>query len=75
MSKGSKRQSWRQIERTHNAITRDLAATVPPKPLVYGCAEPPPMRSWPDRARARKGAEKERLRAIVRAALAQEGTE
>jgi hypothetical protein len=74
MSKGSKRQSWRQVERTYNAITRDLAAASP-KPLVYGCAEPPTLSSWPDRTQARKEAEKERLRAIVRVALAQESTE
>lgn len=61
-----KRRSWRQIE-------RDFRAVAPPTPERAATkATSLPILNGHDRARARREAEKERLREIVRATLAGE---
>lgn len=71
MSKGGKRRSAKRIE-------RDYKAVAPPKPekrtdYVRPANSSLPTNAW-ERTRQRRAAEKERLRAIVRATLAEEET-
>lgn len=83
MSKGSKRPSWKAQRNTYNDITRQIAAdakahAVPPAPVsperiaYLESLRLPPNNH--EKARIRRDAEKERLRDLVRAALAEETT-
>ena len=68
MSKGSKRKSWRTIERDYKAV----APPAPAKEPLMTCALPPRLVSRRDIRQAEREAEKERLRDIVRETLAAE---
>lgn len=70
MSKGSKRRSWRTIERDYRAI----APPAPPKKEpVMTCALPPRPLIWKSEKRAaERAAEKEQLRERAREVLAAE---